>query len=260
MSASERWVRQPQSTQALHGELSRILCSRWDPIHEVGDVDPKILPGNPPHIDVNEGPEILKHGDKIFLTHSVSACWTDYYSLGMLTAVSGSDLLNAAAWTKSSAPVFEQSPEAGVYATGHNSSSNRPTEGTGFSTMQTLHRVKAAAGIGLRGPNLLCGRQTACAILANPFQLTCRSGGPRSSCRVLPARTVTSSVFYRAAACLDIKDLPASFSENTLPSPITNRCAVVFRSGATCSSNCRLARTPHVVTQPLTRIAEKRFR
>lgn len=91
------------------------------PWEKVGDIDPKVLPGNPPHIDVNEGPEILKHGDKIFLTYSASACWTDYYSLGMLSAISGSDLLDAAAWTKSSQPVFQQSPEAGAYATGHNS-------------------------------------------------------------------------------------------------------------------------------------------
>src|SRR6185437_4847744 len=28
-----------------------------------------------PHVDVNEGPEILKHGDKIFLIYSASGCW-----------------------------------------------------------------------------------------------------------------------------------------------------------------------------------------
>jgi GH43 family beta-xylosidase len=91
------------------------------PWEKVGDVDPKVLPGNPPHIDVNEGPEVLKHGDKIFLTYSASACWTDYYSLGMLTALSGSDLLDAKSWTKSRRPVFQQSPDVRVYATGHNS-------------------------------------------------------------------------------------------------------------------------------------------
>jgi GH43 family beta-xylosidase len=91
------------------------------PWEKVGDVDPKILPGNPPHIDVNEGPEILKHADKIFLTYSASACWTDYYSLGMLTAASGGNLLDATAWTKSPQPVFQQLPAAGAYATGHNS-------------------------------------------------------------------------------------------------------------------------------------------
>jgi len=91
------------------------------PWEKVGDIDPKVLPGNPPHIDVNEGPEILRHGDKIFLTYSGSACWTDYYSLGMLSAISGSNLLDAAAWTKSPQPVFQQSAAASAYATGHNS-------------------------------------------------------------------------------------------------------------------------------------------
>jgi GH43 family beta-xylosidase len=91
------------------------------PWEKVGDVDSKTLPGNPPHIDVNEGPEILKHEGKIFLIYSASACWTDNYALGMLTATSGRDLLDLSAWQKSPKPVFHQSPENGVYATGHNS-------------------------------------------------------------------------------------------------------------------------------------------
>ena len=44
----------------------------------------------------------------------------DNYALGMLTADSGADLVNPAAWKKSPQPVFQQSPEAHVYATGHN--------------------------------------------------------------------------------------------------------------------------------------------
>ena len=113
------------------------------PWEKVGDVDPKILPGNPPHIDVNEGPEILKHGNKIFLTYSASACWTDYYALGMLTAVSGSDLLNASSWTKSRQPVFQQSPEASAYATGHNSFFKSP-DGTDW----ILYHANSAPGQG----------------------------------------------------------------------------------------------------------------
>jgi GH43 family beta-xylosidase len=77
--------------------------------------------GNPAHVNVNEGPEILKHGDKIFLIYSASGCWTDYYALGMLTANTGSDLLDSASWKKSPEAVFKQSPENGVFATGHNS-------------------------------------------------------------------------------------------------------------------------------------------
>ncbi|GAA4314929.1 glycoside hydrolase family 43 protein [Mucilaginibacter gynuensis] len=70
---------------------------------------------------VNEGPEILAHGDKLYLIYSASGCWTDFYALGMLTASTKSNLLDVASWKKSAEPVFQQSPENGVYAPGHNS-------------------------------------------------------------------------------------------------------------------------------------------
>jgi GH43 family beta-xylosidase len=88
---------------------------------KIGDLDVKKNPADPPHVDVNEGPEVLEHGDKIFLTYSASGCWTDYYALGMLTAAADSNLLNPASWKKSPQPVFQSSPEGGAYATGHNS-------------------------------------------------------------------------------------------------------------------------------------------
>ena len=76
---------------------------------------------NPPHVSVNEGPEMLKHSHKLFLIYSASGCWTDNYALGMLTADENSNLLDTASWKKSSVPVFKQSPENSVFATGHNS-------------------------------------------------------------------------------------------------------------------------------------------
>ena len=77
-------------------------------------------PGNPPHVNVNEGPQILMNKGKVFLIYSASGCWTDFYALGMLT-LKGKDLLNATSWEKSKQPVFKQSKENGVYAPGHNS-------------------------------------------------------------------------------------------------------------------------------------------
>ncbi|WP_295772341.1 glycoside hydrolase family 43 protein [uncultured Mucilaginibacter sp.] len=77
-------------------------------------------PNNPPHVDVNEGPQILMNKDKVFLIYSASGCWTDFYALGMLT-LKGKNLLSAQSWVKSTQPVFKQSPENGVYAPGHNS-------------------------------------------------------------------------------------------------------------------------------------------
>lgn len=73
------------------------------------------------HLNVNEGPQYLAHKDKVFIVYSASACWTDFYALGILTAAEGSDLLNPASWKKSPQPVFKQAPENQVYAPGHNS-------------------------------------------------------------------------------------------------------------------------------------------
>jgi len=77
-------------------------------------------PDNPPHVNVNEGPEVLKHGNRIFLIYSASGCWTDYYALGMLSAPATSDLMDPKSWIKSPKPVFGQSKENSVYAPGHN--------------------------------------------------------------------------------------------------------------------------------------------
>ena len=71
--------------------------------------------------DVNEGPEILRNkGGHVFLIFSASGCWTDDYSLGMLTLSENGDPLNAKDWTKTPAPVFTKSPEHGAYGPGHN--------------------------------------------------------------------------------------------------------------------------------------------
>ena len=78
-------------------------------------------PNDVRHVNVNEGPEILRHGNKLFLIYSVSGCWTDYYALGMSTANADADIMKASSWTKTNHPVFKQSPENKVYATGHNS-------------------------------------------------------------------------------------------------------------------------------------------
>ncbi|MEO9003337.1 MAG: glycoside hydrolase family 43 protein [Ginsengibacter sp.] len=78
-------------------------------------------PNDVAHVNVNEGPEILKHGNQLFLVYSASACWTDNYTLGMLTANKNSDLMNAASWIKTDHPVFKGSKKNQVYAPGHNS-------------------------------------------------------------------------------------------------------------------------------------------
>jgi GH43 family beta-xylosidase len=70
---------------------------------------------------VNEGPQFLRHGERLFIIYSASGCWTDDYSLGMLEAHEDADLLNPASWRKSQQPVFTKSAEAKAFGPGHNS-------------------------------------------------------------------------------------------------------------------------------------------
>jgi len=68
-----------------------------------------------------EGPEFLP-GPKgaLFLSYSGSACWSDDYAIGLLSAPAGADPLDAKAWTKAPKPVIAKSPAHGVFAPGHN--------------------------------------------------------------------------------------------------------------------------------------------
>ena len=86
----------------------------WEKIGDIND------PTGVNHVNVNEGPEMLKHGNKLFLIYSVSGCWTDFYALGMSSTTVDKDLMNPASWIKSDQPVFKQSKRNGVYAPGHN--------------------------------------------------------------------------------------------------------------------------------------------
>ena len=69
---------------------------------------------------VNEGPEILQHDGRVFLTYSASGCWTDEYKLGVLEASAGADLMAPSNWRKRATPVFRSDPAARAYAPGHN--------------------------------------------------------------------------------------------------------------------------------------------
>lgn len=101
----------------ISGERVKISSPEfeWEKFGDLHDAN------NPPHVNVNEGPEILMHKDKLFLIYSASGCWTDHYALGMLTANVSADLMDAKSWKKSEKPVFETSKENSVYAPGHNS-------------------------------------------------------------------------------------------------------------------------------------------
>jgi len=71
--------------------------------------------------NVNEGPAVVKHNGKIFLTYSANGCWTENYLIGMLYMTEGGNPLNASSWTKYSQPLFAKLPSRDVYGPGHHS-------------------------------------------------------------------------------------------------------------------------------------------
>jgi GH43 family beta-xylosidase len=83
------------------------------PWEKVGDL-PRL------HVNVNEGPEALIHGEKVFVFYSASGCWTDFYAIGAVVASTSSNLLDPASWKKFDHPFFKQDPKAGIYGPGHN--------------------------------------------------------------------------------------------------------------------------------------------
>lgn len=70
---------------------------------------------------VNEGPEFLVNGNRVFLIYSASFCGTNLYALGQLAATTtATDLLAPGVWTKTPTPVFGPYAANGTYGVGHN--------------------------------------------------------------------------------------------------------------------------------------------
>ncbi len=110
------YIAKMKNPYTVDGKRVKISSPEYD-WEKYGDLHDE---NNPPHVSVNEGPEVLRHDNKIFLIYSASGCWTDYYALGMLSASASSDLMDPKSWKKSEKPVFAQSKENSVYAPGHN--------------------------------------------------------------------------------------------------------------------------------------------
>ncbi len=123
---------------------------------------------NPPHVNVNEGPQILKHKKKLFLIYSASGCWTENYSLGMLTFTGRKKILDSALWKKSTQPVFKQSPENEVYAQGIIPFLNhRMVKKIGYYIMLIRCRGRVVVDFVRRGRNALPGVKRVFPILKN---------------------------------------------------------------------------------------------
>lgn len=102
---------------SIDGDRVRISSAVYD-WEKHGDLND---PNNPPHVDVNEGPQMLKNKKKLFIVYSGSGCWTENYSLGLLTFKGKRNLLDSSLWHKTPQPVFAKSDDNKVYAPGHNS-------------------------------------------------------------------------------------------------------------------------------------------
>ena len=70
--------------------------------------------------NVNEGPAVLEHGGRRFVTYSASAT-NDSYAVGLLWMDAEADPLDPANWHKSPGPVFYSNAEVDRYGPGHNS-------------------------------------------------------------------------------------------------------------------------------------------
>ncbi|GLB25977.1 glycosyl hydrolase [Lacrimispora xylanolytica] len=68
---------------------------------------------------VNEGPGVLKHEDKIYITYSASATG-ECYCMGMLSIKADENLMDKNAWKKERTPVFQTDRENGIFGPGHN--------------------------------------------------------------------------------------------------------------------------------------------
>ncbi|EKC6209067.1 alpha-N-arabinofuranosidase [Cronobacter sakazakii] len=74
---------------------------------------------------VNEGPAVVKHGERLFVTYSASAT-DENYCMGLLWIDQAADLREPRNWHKSPRPVFTTSYENRQYGPGHNSFTTTP--------------------------------------------------------------------------------------------------------------------------------------
>ena len=69
---------------------------------------------------VDEGPAVIRHGNRLWLTFSASDTGPSY-CVGLMSAEVESDLLDPLSWTKEREPFFASAPAFGLYGPGHNS-------------------------------------------------------------------------------------------------------------------------------------------
>ncbi|MBC7849928.1 MAG: glycoside hydrolase family 43 protein [Chitinophagaceae bacterium] len=138
------YIAKMKNPWTIDGKRVRISSPQfeWEKHGDLND------PVNPPHVNVNEGPQILKNGKQLYLIFSASGCWTDHYSLGMLLIDSSANLMDSSLWFKFQTPAFVGNEKNRVFAPGHNSFFKSPD---GREDWILYHANPA--------PNCGCGRQ-----------------------------------------------------------------------------------------------------
>ncbi|MBN0712478.1 family 43 glycosylhydrolase, partial [Pseudomonas aeruginosa] len=119
----KRWYLWAQKSPHIEGNSNLYLAEMANPWTLKGE--PVML--SKPEFDwecrgfkVNEGPAVLMHGDKLFISYSASAT-DENYCMGLLWIDRQADPLQPANWHKAPKPVFRTSYENRQFGPGHNS-------------------------------------------------------------------------------------------------------------------------------------------
>lgn len=124
----KQWYLWAQKAPDIPGNSNLYLCEMATPWQLKGT--PVML--SKPEFDwecrgflVNEGPAVITHGDRVFITYSASAT-DENYCMGMLWIDKQADPLNPQNWHKSGNPVFTTCEENRQFGPGHNSFTTTP--------------------------------------------------------------------------------------------------------------------------------------
>ncbi len=121
---------------AQHNEekISCLYLGEVDPLKPYALISAPMLLTKPDYdwekvrFAVNEGPAVLKHAGKIYVSFSASGTGPEY-CVGLLEACEDADLLNPASWKKYDTPLLCSADLVGEYGPGHNSFT-KDTDGT----------------------------------------------------------------------------------------------------------------------------------
>ncbi|WP_105668005.1 glycoside hydrolase family 43 protein [Cronobacter dublinensis] len=122
------WYLWAQKAPDILGNSNLYLCEMENPWTLKGE--PVML--SKPELEwecrgflVNEGPAVVKHGERLFVAYSASAT-DENYCMGLLWIDQAADMRDPRNWHKSPKPVFTTSYENRQYGPGHNSFTTTP--------------------------------------------------------------------------------------------------------------------------------------